>query len=195
MGNPDTVIPDPCVDRRYWGKPKVEAIQELENLRTEIHINPFGVDERGVFHRPRIQQQINAILKQPNLSTLSVIERAFYFFGGNDSQKCKLNGVEFSLEELKKMVATFPDPVSSLAKKHFRMNVPFIGYMIHEYANPLNVMVAPFRTEFQFDLRWKDQMVDQSNKCRTEVWWEFQGVPVTEKAEVVVVRKRGEKAL
>ncbi len=195
MGNPDTVIPDPHIDRRYWGKPKVKAIQELESLRAKIHINPFGVDERDVFHRPRIQQQINAILKQPNPSTLSVIERAFYFFGGNDFQKCKLDGVEFSLDELKKMAATLPDAVTSLAKRHFRLYVQFTGYTRQEYTKPPDAVIAPFWTEFQFNLQWKDRMVDQSNECWTEVWWELQGVPVTEKAEVVVVRKRGEKAL
>lgn len=195
MKEPDIVLPDPRIDRTYWGKSKAEVIQELESHLTEIHVNPFGFDEMDALLRPRIRTQINAILKQPKLSSFSVTEQAFYFFGGTDYQKCKLDGVEFSLDQLKEMVASFPDPVSSLAKKHFRMYVRFTGYTRQEYTKPADTVIAPFWTEFQFNLNWKDQRIGQTNECLTEAWWEFQGVPVTEKAEVVVVRKRGEKAL
>ena len=190
MKKPDIVLPDSRIDRKYWGNPKAEALQELENRMTEIQNNPFGVDERDVFLRPRIYGQINAILGQRKSSTLSVIEHAFYFFGGTDHQKCKLEGVEFSLNELKKMIATFPDPALSLAKKHFRMNVQFTGYIRQEYTKPENNGIVPFRTEFQFDLKWETQRVGQTNEL-TEVWWEFQNVPVTEKAVIKTERERG----
>lgn len=194
MGKPNTVIPDPRIDRVYWGKPKNEVLialqQEIEQERMMVQFNPFGSDGLNPLHRNHLLAQIDTILKQPKSSSLSIIEQAFYFFGGNDFQKCKLDDVEFSLNELKKMVATFPDPVSSLAKKHFRLNVLFTGYK-SVYTKPPNVGIAPFRTEFQFNLQWKDQRIDQSNECWTEVWWEFQGVPVTEKSEIVVIRKRG----
>lgn len=189
----DIVLPDPRIDRKYWGKSKAEVIQELESYLYGTQINPFGVDERDVFLRPRIRAQINAILGQRKSSTLSVIERAFYFFGGTDYQKCKLDGVEFSLDQLKEMVASFPDPVSSLAKRHFRMNVRFTGYTIQEYTKPADTVIRPFWTEFQFDLKWKSQRIGQTNECLTEVWWEFQGVPVTEKAEVQIIRERGKE--